>query len=230
MPSVDLSEQYLVSFHVNPGNTVPGCCNGGLDGRALTEIRDTGVIDDMLFAYQSGTCLQSQVTSLMQGCNMSLPDAKCRCAGGSCTTDYCDPSCAHNISGKFFSCAYPKVRPTFAPSRTWTIGSFSRPTTTTGSYAQLGDTVKRAVLCSGPLSASSNLWPGGAHVIVITGWNNTWNRSSGAWIVKNSWGANWIAGGSLGSAGPGYAFVPYNGPVGEIVNWTFGVRDVRVVP
>jgi hypothetical protein len=230
MPNPDLSEQYLVSYHINPGNTVPGCCNGGLDGRALTEIRDAGIIDDTLFPFQSGQCLRSLATTPQQGCNMSLPNAKCSCTALECVTKFCDPVCAYIKSGTFLVCTNPQLRPSFTGAPRWRIGHFSRPTSFLGTYAQLGDTVKRTIVCDGPVSATSSQWPGGSHVVLITGWNNSWNNNSGAWIVKNSWGANWIAGGSVGNAGPGYAYVPYTTAPGMLVNWTFSVRNVTVVP
>jgi len=122
------------------------------------------------------------------------------------------------------------VRPSFAQTERWKIGLFQRPTNSLGTYAQLGSTVKRSVLCEGPHTAETSHWPGDAHVVVITGWDDTWGSGTGAWIVKNSWGANWIAGGDLGNAGPGYAFVPYNSAPGDLVNYTFYVRNVKVVP
>jgi len=229
MPNIDLSEQYLVSYHINPGNTVPGDCKGGLEGRVLTEIRDLGIINESVFKYQSGQCLREITTTVQQGCNMTLPAAECSCSATLCTTKFCDPTCAIIKSGGYF-CANPNIRPAFIGIPRWRIGQYSRPTTTLGTYAQLGETVKRAILCDGPVTVVSNRWPGGTHVIVIAGWNNNWNSSEGAWLVKNSWGANWIAGGNLGNAGPGYAYVPYNQPIGEMVNWTFSVRNVKMVP
>lgn len=229
MPNIDLSEQYLVSYHINPGNTVPGHCKGGLEGRVLTEIRDLGIINDSVFKYQSGQCLREITTTVQQGCNMTLPAAECTCSATLCTTKFCDPTCAFIKSGVYL-CANPNIRPAFTGIPRWRIGQYSRPTTTLGTYAQLGETVKRAILCDGPVTVVSNRWPGGTHVIVIAGWNNNWNSSEGAWLVKNSWGANWIAGGNLGNAGPGYAYVPYNQPIGEMVNWTFSVRNVKMVP
>jgi hypothetical protein len=230
MPDIDLSEQYLVSYHINPGNTVPGDCKGGLEGRALTEIQDLGIINDSLFLFQSGQCLRSLTTTVQQGCNMILPGAECACSQTSCITKFCDPGCAYIKSGTYIACTNPNTRPAFTGVPRWRISQYSRPTTMPGTYSQLGDSVKRAVLCDGPVTAFSNRWPGGNHVLVIAGWNNSWNNSEGAWLVRNSWGANWIASGSLGNAGPGYAYVPYNQPIGEMVNWTFSVRNVKVVP
>ncbi|MCX6695568.1 MAG: thrombospondin type 3 repeat-containing protein, partial [Candidatus Altiarchaeota archaeon] len=67
------------------------------------------------------------------------------------------------------------------------------------------ETRKRAILCHGPLAASSPNWK---HAIVIVGWNDRYmppgkNQTQGVWIIKNSWGVN--------QNDDGYVRIPYHG-------------------
>jgi hypothetical protein len=141
MPSLDLSEQYLVSLHIFD-NTIPGHCRGGLESRVLNEVIGDGIVAESALQYSSSSCLRSQA-----GCNKSLPLAKCTCDAAGCMTDYCDPSCAYKFPGTYTHCSSPAVRPAISGVTRWRIKEYHRPTTGTGTYAQLGDTLKRSVVC-----------------------------------------------------------------------------------
>jgi hypothetical protein len=231
MPNPDLSEQYLVSYHeANPGQVNQGDCYGGSETRSLEEIKKEGVITEGWLPYASINCALSQYTTAKQGCNMSLPMANCKgCDATTCKVDYCNSACALSDGSRVYHCANPPQRPALPVSQRWKISYFERPTKVVGTYAQLGTTLKRSLLCEGPHTASTPSWYKHGHVILVTGWNDTWDNGTGAWIVKNSWGENWIAGPPYGSAGPGFAYVPYNSATGNIVNWTYFVRNVTAV-
>jgi C1A family cysteine protease len=79
------------------------------------------------------------------------------------------------------------------------------------------DSVKRALLCHGPLAAGSDTQ---VHDFLIVGWNNTmtfpdWN-TTGGWIRKNSWG--------LGYGTKGYGNLPYDHPFTDFINDTYWVE------
>jgi C1A family cysteine protease len=69
---------------------------------------------------------------------------------------------------------------------------------------------KKALACNGHIAAISENW---GHAFLIIGWDDNFSADGykGAWIIKNSWGANWLASGGLWSAGPGYGYIPYSG-------------------
>ncbi len=72
------------------------------------------------------------------------------------------------------------------------------------------DTIKRALVCRGPLSSG-----GGGHAVVIVGWD----EADGTWIIKNSWGAGWTnAQSGATPLGNGYGKIPY----GHV--WTGTIR------
>jgi hypothetical protein len=235
MANINLSEQFLVSFHSPSKSPEPGDCWGGSSNRALTEIKNDGIVEEKVVPYASSLCLRETTSTIGCANNLPMPECKADRIGPgwltNWTTTYCNQTCAlKDDNGNYFHCASPMTRPaltaTAGSTHLWKIAGYVRPTgTTLGDYTQLGPTIKRALVCHGPLNAATGQFPGGSHEFLLIGWNNTFG-TNGAWIIKNSWGAGWIAGGRLGSAGPGFAYIPYFDPAGELVNYTFSVQGV----
>jgi hypothetical protein len=80
---------------------------------------------------------------------------------------------------------------TLAPDHVWKVTSF-------GSSSGSVSSVKKELLCKGPLSVCSGKW---WHCVVLTGWDDS--VGGGSWQIKNSWGTGW--------AQNGYGWIAYNG-------------------
>jgi C1A family cysteine protease len=157
-------------------------CKGGQLGFALQTLRDTPNTYENCFPYASGSCIANG------DCNPACEHPLFRCKNplglqGLITT----PPCKDLYKGDGF-----KISQFFY---IWP------PSINTTSF-------KQALSCQGPIAACSDNW---GHCFVIIGWDDSFQLDSykGAWIIKNSWGANWNAG--AWSAGPGYAYLPYFG-------------------
>jgi C1A family cysteine protease len=218
-----LSPQYLTSWHSNSEGLHPGTCMGGYRSSALAEIKFYSVVDEGCFPYQSENCIEWKWDS-----------------STSTSIETYNATCGYYMKKDTWGGSYPVA--SFPPfrdsrcsdwqSRQWTIEGYAR--TSADTYA-----IKRALLCHGPLSVCSKAW---RHCVVIAGYSDTWTDPNGiygqgAWIIKNSWGANWQGSGQsdLYSAGPGYAYIPYNNhPYSDIRNVeyaanTYGARGPTYV-
>ncbi len=114
---------------------------------------------------------------------------------------YQSQSCAHDDgtghlacnAGIGAHCSVPNScnMGTLAPDHVWKVTSF-------GSSSGSVSSVKKELLCKGPLSVCSGKW---WHCVVLTGWDD--NVGGGSWQVKNSWGTGWGTG--------GYGWIAYTG-------------------
>jgi hypothetical protein len=148
----------------------PGSCLGGSRGEVLNDLKNHGVPDESVMPYQSTSCVHN------------VPNAD-------------DPTkhhleCNAGITGH---CSVPNScnLGTLAPDHVWKVTSF-------GSSSGSVSSVKKELLCKGPLSVCSGKW---WHCVVLTGWDDS--VGGGSWQIKNSWGTGW--------AQNGYGWIAYNG-------------------
>jgi len=90
-------------------------------------------------------------------------------------------------------------------------GWASRAAALNGSIGGSGsvNTIKTLLKEYGPLDCNTSSYFGGAHDVVIVGYNDNYvvgDGTTGALIIKNSWGTGW----QVGSEGPGYGVFPYS--------------------
>jgi hypothetical protein len=103
-------------------------------------------------------------------------------------------------------------------SRSWTIKNY-------GSVSGGDENVKRALICSGPLSVESYNW---GHDIVLVGYDDTKQE----WVIRNSWGLlnGWIANPPSDPAiyyENGYGHIPYNGhKYSDISDYAYYIEEV----
>jgi C1A family cysteine protease len=72
--------------------------------------------------------------------------------------------------------------------------------------------IKRALICKGPLSVGSNTW---SHAIVLVGYDD----ESQNWVIKNSWGTWWGSG--------GYGKISYEGDAhSDIINRAYYIEGL----
>ena len=199
--SINLSEQTLVSDCVR----YVGSCYGGQYQKALRFIENHGIMDEPCFPYQSANCEYRDFAG------STICRASCICSAHCAEPCGCE-RCA-GWEQRLWSIAYAdEPHAYYYTAQGSTESPYEEP-------VQIIDTVpstKQAILCHGPVSASSSNWD---HVIVIVGWDDS--HAGGAWIIRNSWGANWNAeadvdtrlhfGSGAGSADYGYAYIPFTG-------------------
>ena len=177
-PAIDLSEQNLLS-DCGAGGT----CMGGYP--PLDFLRDTGVVDEACFPYQSQSCLYSED---QDGDGISVT----HCCDNAAAARYgCTPclSCSDR-------CANPCPCNTCAASSgaRWRIRFWVRVGELGGS---IEEGIKRALICHGPLIAC-----GAGHCVVIVGYDDF----KGKWTIRNSWSEGWTNPGYE----PGYGGVSYS--------------------
>jgi hypothetical protein len=148
----------------------PGSCLGGSRGEVLNDLKDHGVPDDSVMPYQSTNCVHQ------------VPNA------GDPTKSHLE--CNAGITGH---CSIPNScnMGALAPDHVWKITGF-------GSSSGSVSSVKKELLCKGPLSVCSGKW---WHCVVLTGWDD--NVGGGSWQIKNSWGTGW--------ENAGYGWIAYTG-------------------
>jgi C1A family cysteine protease len=202
MPDYNLSDQWYVSGGL-------GGCNGGQKTAVLEDIRTKGTVTEPCFPFLSSGCGNKGwfTASQLAALNTTGP-THMQITYNSSTklffVGYCVPQCSQNVQ-----CAHPATRTT----------SCGKSVTIKGYHEVAADanSVKRALLCHGPLVVGSGAR---VHDFLVVGWNDTmtfpdWN-TTGGWIWKNSWG--------LGYGNKGYGNLPYDHPFTDFMNETYWVE------
>ncbi|MDD1712096.1 MAG: PKD domain-containing protein [Methanoregulaceae archaeon] len=206
MPNLNLSEQWYVSGGF-------GGCDGGFGVNVLDDIQKNGAISGDCFPYLSSDCVsEAQYNySMFLVWKQSNPPHlwwQYNPTTGIYDVSNCTPRCSINPQ-----CAFP-------PSRT--ASCTQQGVIKIKGYHKVNpdaDSVKRALLCHGPLKAGSKMQ---VHEFLIVGYNDTmtfpdWN-TTGGWIRKNSWG--------LGYGQKGFGNLPYDHPFTDFINETYWVEVV----
>jgi len=186
---LDLSEQDLVSC------SHAGSCMGGWHSTALDYIKNTGIVEESCLSYQSRNCTYNKATGKLSKVSDSSEDDKKEGWNPACYSQ-CD-------SGS--RCSLPQTCEKCSGGRTWKIDRYQKVSSDRNS-------IKRALMCEGPLSVSSENWH---HVVVLVGWDDY----KGEWIIRNSWGSWWEK--------DGYGREPYDGVHSDLVNDVLSVNGVR---
>ena len=153
----------------------PGDCRGGFKETVLYAFKNTGVGSEKCYPYESFSCGLPKADGTGIACNYV-----CASTDGRCSLPHkCIPKCYGAHAG-------------------WWIDSYHQ-------VANDINSIKRALVCHGPLSVSSSNW---WHAVVLAGWDDRYvfpgtTDEVGVWIIKNSWGANYN--------GDGYNRIPYEG-------------------
>lgn len=181
-----------------------GGCTGCKAVKALEIIRDGGIYTEACFPYKSQNCLDGNNDCLSQCCAPLIPTVPIVLFIG------CHCSNPKDLAGVCAGAIPQKISNFFKVNANV-------------------DSLKRALVCYGPISVSSPNWK---HAFVIVGWDDNWSMGpyQGAWIFKNSWGNNWQASPATDtwSAGPGYGFLPYSGhPYSDIYDKAYYVEGVK---
>ncbi|MEM7828159.1 MAG: choice-of-anchor D domain-containing protein, partial [Candidatus Aenigmatarchaeota archaeon] len=237
----DLSEQNLVS-----DCGCSGSCWGGQPTTALDFIKNNGIVSEDCFGYQSGICrgIAYGTYERYRSCTGS-----CSPIGVSCCSpndNICLNNCVLNNNVRCQECdrcSNPLDCSNICTDQgKWKINRFQK-------VANNIEAIKRALICHGPLSTVSTAWH---HAFVIVGYDDgiefnaeVMNEEThivetrhfqGAWIIRNSWGANWgwntySDWGEIYPAGRGYAYIPYeNHPFSDLKDQTYYVEGVIWVP
>jgi hypothetical protein len=161
-----ITDNWLTGFGFSEQDLVSDCgfgdsCDGGWHNEAIEFIRKSGIVDDPCDPYSS------------QNCEDADGDCRdfCECGGFLGIGGYCSNPCGCDHCPD-------------AAQRFWSIGKFHK-------VDETRDAIKRALLCHGPLAASSDAWN---HAFVIIGYDdnsadclNSYGRN-GCWIIRNSHG------------------------------------------
>lgn len=202
MPGYNLSEQWYVSGGF-------GGCSGGFPETVLADIRDNGAVTESCFPFLSSDCgaegkfNASELTAL----NKTGPthmDISYNATTKIYSVGYCVPKCSANTQ-----CANPAVRSSGCSSSV-KIKGFHKVDPDAIS-------IKRALLCHGPLVVSSNER---AHTFLVVGWDDCMTfpdwPTRGGWVWKNSWG--------LGYGDRGFGYLPYDHPFTDFIDESYWVE------
>ena len=202
MSNRNLSEQWYVSGGF-------GGCHGGFETEVLESIRNNGAVTGTCFPFLSDQCCPKGWFNASQLAALNATGPTHMKIAYNATTkiytvEYCAPKCSQNPQ-----CANPASRTTSCAQSVKIKGYHKVPAD--------ADSVKRALLCHGPLVAGSKIQ---VHAFLIVGWNDTMTfpdwKTTGGWVRKNSWG--------LGYGTKGYGNLPYDHPFTDFINETYWVE------
>lgn len=239
---IDLSEQNLVSdcgLHES--------CWGGWHNHALDFIKNNGIVSEDCFPYQSGNCF-IHLGDQHYCRNLCAPSQSHGYDGFCCSLDMYGCSAYCDLCSSPLDCSN-----ICTDQGRWKINRFRKT-------ASNIEDIKSALICHGPLSTAScckvDKWGENSrdvswmHAFVIVGYDDdiefnarVWNEETnepewrdfrGAWIIRNSWGANWQSsragqngGWGMLTAGGGYAYIPYeNHPYSDLKDRTYYIDGV----
>jgi C1A family cysteine protease len=168
-----------------------GTCLGGFAGEAFEFIKNQGIVPETCYPYKSQKCIYKN--ERMKGKPKYLCEEKCKFEN---------------------TCSYP--------GSCYLCEDFADQLWYIETYANVPNdipTIKRAIVCKGPLTAGSKNWK---HVVTFIGWDD----SKQSWIIKNSWGKGW--------GNKGYGYIPYSGhDYSDLKNelyWPWGVKSPGLTP
>ena len=222
-PVEGLAEQELVSSCITPEYS----CNGGWHYRSLYIIQQLGIGDEECFSYQSGDCLWDE--DIDGDGEADRENICCDATDVIAGNGDCSASCDCGLE-----CSRPCGCDTICTDlneRWWTVSMYKKVSSNI-------DEMKRALICHGPLSASSRNWK---HAITIVGYDDNlliWydtnennkldvdgsdDLSFGGWIIRNSWGLGY----QNSFQGEGYGAIPYEDhPYSDINEKVYSVGGI----
>ncbi len=206
MPHLNLSEQWYVSGGF-------GGCNGGFEDQVLADIQKSGAVNGDCFPFLSSDCVSNAwynytMFTIWKQSNPPNPWWEYDAKENIYHVSNCTPRCSANPE-----CAFPASRLTICAQQSVVkIKGYHKVNPD-------ADSVKRALLCHGPLTAGSKIQ---VHAFLIVGYNDTmtfpdWN-TTGGWIRKNSYG--------LGYGDKGFGNLPYDHPFTDFINETYWVEVI----
>jgi C1A family cysteine protease len=201
-PDINLSEQWYVSGGF-------GGCSGGFPETVLADIQKNGPVTETCFPFLSSDCgaegwFNASELAALNKTGPTHMDITYNSTTKLYDVGYCIPKCSLNVQ-----CANPATLPAgCAPSVK--IKGFNKVNPDT-------DSIKRALLCHGPLVVSSEAR---AHTFLVVGWDDCMTfpdwPTRGGWVWKNSWG--------LSYGDKGFGYLPYDHPFTDFKKESYWVE------